>query len=179
MSNGNYPPRTVRVTVQVNSVNPVDFKFVSSDIAVGPNNELTFKNGGGYKGFLIYYELSGADGYAFPADLDEALYVSQGSKADCPENPSKWGQFKPIGREDINKKPNDRILLVDNKNESPHDFGYMLRAFNADGELLPLDPPGSNQNGDGDDRLTASSSGMVVGAVAAVALIAVAFLVLR
>lgn len=146
MPNPNFPPKEARVTVRIDSVDPLSFEFETNDLPKGPNkNELVFKNGKGHEGFHIYYTLDGADGYRFPPDLDDACFVAQGSRSECPSQASKWGQFQPLGIED-----QGRTLKVWNKNDSVHDFAYTLRTSNGAG-WLELDPGGINQNGQGND----------------------------
>lgn len=137
-------PKDAQVTVIVDSTNPPAFRFETDDVPMQPNNVLVFADGKGNSGFHVHYRLEGADGYRFPENLDEALYVTQGSKTACPKQPAKWGQFQAIGLSD-----DRRTLKVWNKNESERDFAYTLRATNGGG-WLELDPGGINQNGGGD-----------------------------
>lgn len=142
---GNYPPRPATVAVNVTSTDPLDF-HLSTNLPMGPGNEVIFKNGNGHEAFDLRYELVGAPGFVFPDDPNEACYVSHGSKTDCPKKPGPKGQFEPRGVED-----GGRTLRVYNKNNMKQDFSYLLRITDGS-KVLELDPPGSNQNGGGDDN---------------------------
>ena len=170
-------PKNVLVRVRVTDVAAEKFVFESDDIEIGPDNVITFDNGECHKGFLISYELHGADGYRFPEDLQDALYVKAGSKTYCPQSRSQWGQFQPLEVREGNGGLR-RVLLVHNKNDAKQDFAYTLRAKSA-GKWLTLDPGGSNQNGDEGVTEPNISTAVIIGAVAAVALLAVAYLAFR
>ncbi|WP_162888200.1 hypothetical protein [Sphingomonas mesophila] len=163
--------------VKVLSVAEERFVFESDDIQVGPNNHLNFANDDKHYGFHIHYELHGADGYRFPDDLSDAIYVEQGSLDYCPQSKSSWGIFKPRDVRAGNGGDR-RVLVVENKNDDKKDFTYTLRAKNG-ADWLNLDPPGSNHNGGSPFTVEDSNTGIILGAVAAVAVLAVAFLALK
>ncbi len=159
-------PRNVTVNVVVDDVETGKYHFETSDLPLGHDNFLTFDNLGGHSGFHIRYTLQGAEGYAFPTDLSEALYVRAGSSTDCPTSKSNWGQFQATGTED-----GGRTLRVDNKNNSVSRFAYTLRATNGT-RWLNLDPGGLNQNGGGNPPSASfSSTTVIIGAVAILALV--------
>ena len=172
------PMKEVHVRVVVDSVVEEKFHFESEDIAVGPNNLLTFKNDDDHYGFRIHYELHGADGYRFPDDKSEALFVEKGSRDYCPQTKSAWGQFKPVDVCSGNGGER-RVLVVENKNDDKDDFAYTLQALKTGSKPLILDPPGSNQNGGEPEIEAGVATGVIIGAVAVVALLAVAFIALR
>lgn len=165
-------PRYATVNVIVDDIATNKYHFETSDLPLGPNNLLTFDNTQGHSGFIISYVLHGAEGYAFPADLQEAIYVKAGSQTDCPKSRSSWGQFQPKEVRD-----GGRTLVVDNKNNSVSAFAYTLRATNGDG-WLNLDPGGMNQNGGGSPPVQFLSATTLFIAFAVVAIV-VAFFALR
>lgn len=165
-------PRPVTVDVIVDDVATNAYHFKTNDLPLGPNNVLTFANTQGHSGFLISYRLHGADGYAFPADLQDALWVKAGSQTTCPRSRSGWGQFRPKEIRD-----NGRTLVVENKNDAVSAFAYTLRATNGE-RWLDLDPGGMNQNGGGNPPVQFLSTTTVVIGIAIVA-IALAVLLLR
>lgn len=171
---GPKPAKDVNVTVNVTDIATDQFKFESTDLPVGENNHITFDNVAGYSGFNIHFRLQGADGYRFPDNLDEALYVKAGSTSNCPQSKSKWGQFEAIDVQD-----NGRTLKVWNKNDAVAKFAYMLIATKTGEKPLIMDPGGTNNNGGSEISAFGLSSNTVLGAVSAVALLAVAFIVLR
>jgi len=169
---GQKPAKDVYVTVKVTDVAAEKFEFESSDLPVGPDNHLTFDDGKDFSGFNIFYTLEGADGYKFPKDdLNEALYVKGGSSTYCPQSKSQWGQFQAVDVLD-----DGRTLKVWNKNDAKAKFAYMMRAKKGS-DWLELDPGGTNNNAGGDG--TISAAGAIVGAIAAVALLTVAYIALR
>ncbi|QIK97043.1 hypothetical protein G7076_11985 [Sphingomonas sp. HDW15A] len=170
---GPKPAKDARVTVNVTDVAADKFQFQSNDLPVGKDNHITFDNVAGYNGFNVYFQLQGADGYRFPDDLEEALYVKGGSSTYCPQSKSTWGQFEAVDVLD-----NGRTLKVWNKNDAKAKFAYTLIAKKTGEKDLIMDPGGTNNNGGGTSDF-AFSSNVVVGAVAAAALLAVAFIVLR
>lgn len=170
------PPKEVHVKVRVTDVAAETFVFESKDIEIGPKNEITFKNDEEHYGFEIHYELEGADGYRFPEDLDEALYVEAGSKGYCPQSRSQWGKFKPLEVRSGNGGER-RVLLVDNKNDSKKEFAYTLRAKNGS-KWLTLDPGGTNENGGSPFVDNAINSTVLIG-IAAVGLLTVAYFAFR
>lgn len=172
-----HPPKAVHINVRVTDVAAEKFVFESNDITIGPNNHITFDNGDGHSGFDITYELVGADGYRFYEDKEDALWVKVGSKTYCPQSKSNWGQFEATGVEDApGPGGRDRRLRVWNKNRTPRDFAYTLRATNGSRELI-LDPGGTNNNGGFDDPEI--SSNVIVGVIAVAAVATIAFLALR
>lgn len=170
---GQKPAKDVYVKVNVTDVAADQFKFESADLPIGPDNHITFDNPPGYNGFNVHFQLHGAGGYRFPDDLEEALYVKGGSSTYCPQSKSKWGQF-----EAVNVLDNGRTLKVWNKNDAKAKFAYTLIAKKTGEKDLVMDPGGTNNNGGGDSDF-AFRSNVVVGAVAAAALLAVAFIVLK
>ena len=123
-----------------------NFHFETTELPMGPNNYLYFKNAG-HPGFHVHYDLQGHEEYVFPDEgmtkyyLKEALYSDD--KPGCPTTSGQWGQFKAI-----EVRNNGRTLVVYNKNDTEKDFGYTLRVTNDDGHnYLDLDPGGGNQNG--------------------------------
>ena len=172
------PPKEVHVKVRVTDVAAETFVFESSDIEIEPKNRITFKNDEDHYGFNIHYELEGADGYRFPEDLDDALYVESGNRDYCPQSRSKWGKFKPLEVRSGNGGER-RVLLVHNKNDDRKEFAYTLRAKNGSGKWLTLDPGGVNENGGSPFVGSGISANMVIVGVAAVAVLAVAFLTIR
>ena len=173
-----HPPKDVHIKVKVTDVAAETFVFESTDITVGADNYLTFDNGPGHSGFNITYELVGADGYRFFDDPADALWVKVGSKSYCPQSKSNWGQFQPTEVKDAAGPGGaKRILKVHNKNETKRDFAYTLRATKGWGPPLILDPGGTNNNG-GFDQPDISNT-VILGAVAAVAVVAVVFFAFR
>jgi hypothetical protein len=139
-------PQEVHVSVVVDSVAPLAFHFETTDLPMGPNNVLHFRNCRQDQGFHIFYELVGASGYRFPPDLRDALYVSQGPKSNCPTTAQTWGQFDPLLVLDGNGPGMERrILKVWNKNNTRSEFAYTLRITDG-ANWLPLDPGGENYN---------------------------------
>lgn len=170
-------PKDVHVTVKVTDLAAEKFQFESDDITVGAKNHLTFDNSKDHRGFIIYFELVGADGYRFPEDLDEALWVKAGSSSYCPQSKSSWGQFQAVEVLDApGPDGKRRILKVFNKNDTEKNFAYTLRARN-NSKWLTLDPGGTNNNG-GEDPFMNMTTAIAVG-VAAVALLTVAYIALR
>lgn len=146
-------PMEVHVQVFLHPGDPRgDFHFETTDLPMGPNNFLYFRNWG-FPGFLIHYDLQDpTHGYLFPESslfppnppnqhLREALFAS--SQPGCPSSASNWGQF--AGDEVRN---GGKTLVVYNRNRTPLIFGYTLRVTNDRGaNYLPLDPGGQNKNG--------------------------------
>lgn len=139
-------PQEVHVSVVVDTVAPLAFHFETTDLPMGPNNVLYFRNCKKDQGFHIFYELVGADGYRFPQNLRDALYVSNGSKTNCPMTAQTWGQFDPLlvmgGSGPGTER---RVLKVWNKNNTQSEFAYTLRITDGT-NWLNLDPGGENQN---------------------------------
>jgi hypothetical protein len=171
-------PKDVQVTVKVTDVAAQTFIFESSCLTVGDDNHISFNDGDDHSGFRIFYHLEGADGYRFPEDPDEALYVNHGTT--CPQSKSKWGQFRGVAVSN-----QGRTLEVLNKNEkqakkADRHFAYSLVAKKTGAPPLLLDPGGTNNNGE--DPIIGPggiSSNVIVGGIAAAALLAVAFVVLK
>jgi hypothetical protein len=116
------------------------FHFETDDLPLGPHTKLTFQNDG-YPGFTITFHLKDPpDGYRFPEDLDEALWVTD--QPICPDEPCKWSQFK--AKAVLN---NGQDLVVRNLNEKKQEFGYVLRVTKNGTEFMNLDPVGGNENG--------------------------------
>lgn len=158
---------SVEVHIDEPDANPPKFRFTSNDLTVGPDNELTFKDGTDHSGFDIHFKLAEPrrgyyfPGPAIPGHLDEALYVSPGRG--CPKSAHKWEQFEAVA---VNGRNTE--LTVHNKNKFKAEFGYTLRVTNDNGaSYLALDPIGTNQNGNVKNLslITASVVG-VAGAVA-------------
>lgn len=154
---------TVKVTLQLGQTPP--FLFTSSDLPVGPNNELTFANNGN-PGFLIDYELQEpTNGFRFPENsipnnLKEALYSAKG--AGCPTTEGQWEQFTAQ-----TVKQQGKVLTVRNLNDEVAEFGYTLRITNDGGATYtPLDPGGFNQNGPSAASRASYVAVAVAGAVA-------------
>lgn len=116
------------------------------------NGELTFKNGGGHKGYVVDFVLANADqtGYYFPdsellALSSEELPPSGDPK--CPAQGKIWDEFKPVAVSSDNK-----TLTVHNENGKKKRFGYSLFVTQDPKKPKPrckaLDPIGNNQNGD-------------------------------
>jgi hypothetical protein len=146
-------PMEVHVLVFLHPGDPKgDFHFETTDLPMGPNNFLYFRNWG-FPGFYIHFDLQEPTlGYLFPESklfppnppnqhLRAALFAS--SQPGCPTSPSNWGQFD--GEKVIN---NGKTLVVWNKNQTRRDFGYALQVTKDGGATyLPLDPGGQNKNG--------------------------------
>lgn len=142
-------PWTPTVDVILDLANDT-FHFETDDLPLGPKNKLTFRNEG-YPGFVVTFHLKDPpDGYHFPEDLDEALWVSD--QLACPDEPSKWAQFK--AKAVVN---NGLDLVVRNLNEKAKDFGYTLRVTKDGTEFKNLDPVGGNENGSSNFNISLSS----------------------
>lgn len=136
-----------KVSVVVTSTKPLKFHFVTTDLPMGPDNVLYFRNCRYDQGFLVYYELQGAPGYRFPPNKQDAMWAKVGAITSCPSQSSVWGQFKPDEVLDGDGPGQEgRVLKVWNRNHSPAEFSYTLRITNGS-EWLELDPGGINQNG--------------------------------
>lgn len=139
-------PMEVHVKLFVTPGDPNgDFHFETTDLPMGPNNHLYFRNCGN-DGFYVYYDIQ-SGGYRFP-DFGisnkwkkEALYSQ--AQSGCPASEGQWGQFET---KDVTNS--GQTLVVWNKNRTKQDFGYTLRVTNDNGaSYLPLDPGGTNENG--------------------------------
>ena len=137
----------VHVSVVIDSVSPLAFHFETTDLPMGSNNVLYFRNCKRGQDFLVNYELVGAPGYRFPQTLGDAIYSKVGSKTDCPSTNGIWGQFTPEKlMSSSGPGGTDRILQVRNRNDTPADFAYTLRATDGT-NWLNIDPGGVNGNG--------------------------------
>ena len=155
---------TVDVTILLGQT--PNFKFESTDLTVGPNNELTFANNG-RPGFWIDYRLKNPpNGYVFPDNpipnhLEEALYSAVGPDG-CPKTKGQWEQFAAT-----NVKNGGKTLVVRNLNDCAAVFGYVLRVTNDNGaSYLDLDPGGVNQNGSQQIYKVSPLAAGIAGAVA-------------
>jgi hypothetical protein len=118
------------------------FHFETSDLPLDPaTNELTFHNYD-HPGYVITFRLKEPNfGYAFPDDLDEALFSVD--RPICPDTRGQWAQFKAKAVSDGGKS-----LVVRNHNKDKVRFGYTLRVTDDKGaSFWNLDPIGSNENG--------------------------------
>ena len=97
-------------------------------------------------GYFITFKLHGEPGYNFPLDPADAVWSQAGGG--CPNAPS-WQVFLPM---EVDQAL--RTLTVYNPNHTPFgafnpvlgDFQYTLRVTDG-GAPVPLDPGGTNQNG--------------------------------
>jgi hypothetical protein len=135
-----------------------DFHFETTDLPMGPNNHLVFRNCDN-DGFYVHYEIQGG-AYLFPSDKDDAVYSQ--NQLGCPSTKQQWGQFKGW---DVQK--GGQTLVVWNKNRTSQDFGYTLNV-SADGKppFLPLDPGGTNENGSYNMNVASLSLALFGGAIA-------------
>jgi len=119
----------------------------------------------------------------FASDKKDALWVvesTNGEQPDCPKT-------KPANGNTALKaeKVKDHELIAHNSNNCSLKFSFALNFVDAADvlgtQLIPFDPGGVNTNGGQADDISAFgiSSNVVVGAVAATALLAVAFVFLR
>lgn len=102
---------------------------------------VSFENDGA-DGFIVLFNIEDDNGTGcrFHPDPVEAMYCHD--QALCPPpNNSKWNKFVPIGV--INQ---GRTLIVYNKNDEKHDFGFMLR-FTTNSGAKVFDPIGKDMNG--------------------------------
>jgi len=149
-----------------------DFHFETTDLPMGGNNFLYFRNWH-FPGFCIHYELQEpTHGYRFPESslfppnppnqhLRAALYAQP--HPGCPTSASHWGQFAAQSVEN-----SGRTLVVRNKNQTPLEFGYTLRVTSDGGvTYLPLDPGGLNKNGSASVSVTSTVIAVAVGTMAA------------
>ncbi len=144
-------PQEALVRVIIDSIDPADplakYHFETTDLPMGQDNDLYFRNCKLNQGFYVFYELVGFDDYRFPQDKDEALWVSHGSKTNCPmTNQPPWGQFTPLSVLNGTAPGSERrILKVWNKNNAQAEFSYSLRITNGTDWKL-IDPGGTNEN---------------------------------
>jgi hypothetical protein len=102
---------------------------------------VSFENDGA-DGFIVLFNIEDDNGTGcrFHTDPANALYCH--GQASCPPpNNSSWDKFVPIGVTN-----QGRTLIVYNKNDVPHDFGFMLRFTTNSGDR-EFDPIGRDQNG--------------------------------
>jgi hypothetical protein len=95
----------------------------------------------GAGGFLVLFNIEDDNGTGcrFHDDPAEAMYCHD--QRSCPTGPSRWEQFAPVGV--IN---DGRTLIVFNRNNPAHDFGFTLR-FTTDFGPREFDPIGEDANG--------------------------------
>lgn len=132
---------SVTVDLDVNATPPFSFQTSVPKKGDPKKNHLVFDKGK-KDGFVIRFELKDPyNVYSFGSDKDQALYST--SQPICPTSPGQWDQFYALCIED-----NGLTLVVHNKNETKQDFGYTLRVIKSgDKNYFPLDPIGTNQNG--------------------------------
>lgn len=183
---GKEQPENIRVWVKKDTSKPdgVDFSFTSN---LGSGDKLKFNNPEVGDWFKLSFHIVDDDktGYRFPSDLNEAMWVHtvDDEKGPCPEPYSKWGQFTAKEVKSANK-----ILVVDNLNEDKQKFKFALR-FSKEKNFGPpyvmWDPIGDNRNGGsvtnpgGGGGGLAATLGPVGIAIAAVGILAVAFVAFR
>ena len=163
-------PQQALVRVVIDAIDPADplvkYHFETTDLPMGPDNLLYFRNCKINQGFHVFYELVGFDAWRFPANEDEALWVTHGSKTNCPmTSPPPWGQFTPLAVLDGNGPGTERrILKVWNKNRVPAEFSYSLRITDGTDWKL-IDPGGQNENRGLPLYQYSLSTGAITGAV--------------
>ena len=167
---------SVKVVLHAPNVDP-PYHFETTDLPMGPDNVLYFRNCKKNDWFRISYNLDDTanPGYRFPpgqgpVQLQNALWVQQGFG--CPQSQSSWTQFKPHSVTN-----NGGTLVVDNMNQNQQDFSYTLRVVKTvDGNehWLDLDPGGVNRNG-GSGAMTLFSATNVLFFLAGVAITAAYF----
>lgn len=120
----------------------------------------------------------------FAPQKADALWVIEGDETTRPKCPKTKPTKKPSGKTLRAISVDDYELVAHNNNNEKCEFSFALGVVAASDvnatQVIPLDPGGSNQNG-GEVPLIDSSVNLnvVVGAIAGVALIAVAFMILR
>lgn len=123
----------------------------SFDSKLLKHGQLTFKNGGGKKGYEIAFELVNADttGFFFPKKKELALsakLLKGFEEADCPDQGVHWDVFKALSVSDDRK-----TLTVENLNEESERFAFSLFVTQNPEDDRPtctaIDPIGNNQNG--------------------------------
>ena len=132
----------------------------------------------------VSFELDQEQGLTleFAHSLDDVLWVEMGDKETMPPCPTK----EPDPKTDIFYAEKSRPLKMTAVNTNPckqlfsFTINFTDRTNQGPKKLIPFDPGGSNQNG-GEPPFTDASinTNLVVGAIAAVALVAVAFMILR
>jgi len=136
---------TVKVILHPAS-DPKPFHFETSDLPMGPDNHLYFRNCVKGDHFRVHYVLdnSARPGFLFPtgsgtAHLLEALWVHKSTA--CPTSACTWNEFEAKSVEQGGLE-----LIVKNKNDDRAQFCYSLRVTDGSQWLL-LDPGGTNGNG--------------------------------
>lgn len=142
------------------------FHFVSKDIDIGTHNEIAFANEG-QPGFEITFRLQNPQGYRFPANKDEALWVTdQPTCVNSTNKLSHWCMFEAMSVDTPGHN-----LVVRNRNEVPQVFGFAPVIRNVStGDEWVLDPVGTNENGQTykfyvADYLATAIGGMIAGAL--------------
>ena len=159
-------PKKADVFVVLDTEHPtLKFHLESTDLPIGPDGELYFKNCG-HPGFDVYFHLKDPKnlGYRFPLDEDAAV-SSQVGRGVCPTEASVHQVFKPKAVTNGQK-----TLCVKNANKKQEEFGYTLWV-SKDGNppYKDLDPGGFNQNGP--ESLAASNVLVAFGGAVAGALL--------
>jgi hypothetical protein len=183
--------RTIRIEVfpDHSAEHGIDFRMYDSanaepDQAV---DELVFSKAGAKKEdyHKITFRLENTKGtnVKFAPKKDDALWVVEGDSKNRPACPKRKPSKKPSGKTLRAITVDDYELVAHNNNNDECEFSFALGVVAASDvnatQVIPLDPGGSNQNG-GEDLVDISSNmNVIVGAIAGVALIAVAFMVLR
>lgn len=95
----------------------------------------------GAGGFIVLFNIENDQntGCRFHHDPAKAMYCH--GHPSCPTGPSSWEQFVPVGV--IN---DGKTLVVFNRNNPAHDFGFTLR-FTTDYGDREFDPIGEDANG--------------------------------
>jgi hypothetical protein len=142
------PAKDVRVQVHIDPSVPKGFWLASTDLPIGPDGELIFRNDH-HPGFHIHFDLKGpASNYLFPpnSQKDEAVYSAMGSLTTCPSSNPANPKDKVFSV--ISVTPDRRTLIVHNPNEGSvvGEFGYTLRVLDGT-NWKNLDPGGNNMNG--------------------------------
>ena len=129
----------------------------------------------------IHFKLRQGPGMTleFAHSKQDVLWVEMGDEnnmPDCPEEDP--GQPCPIF---YAEKSTPNTLIVVNTNPCRQHFSYTInfvdRTNQGPKKLIPYDPGGTNTN-EGEDRIF-DAGGVIVGAIAAMALVAVAYVALR
>lgn len=155
-------PKDVHVKVTLLPGQKPPFKISSTDLPMGRDSELIFRNHG-HPGFRVHFELQEpTHGYLFPPNKTraEAVWSQMGADA-CPET-QIWDVFRAL-----EVSPDRKTLTVRNGNVHKEELGkftYTLRVVRDDPlDWMELDPGGDNQNGgtDRSDVFACSASGAV------------------
>ena len=117
----------------------------------------------------------------FAQSAEDVFWVAMGdehTEPPCPdERPDKASDVIFVD------KSTPQVLTVINTNPCPQKFSFTInfvdRTHTGPKKLIPYDPGGSNQNGGIDGFDPGIATNVIAGAVAAVALLTVAFVVLR